>query len=134
VFYIPFFLYRMGLIELIQKDIQKITSNSKEFGVTLTLKAPTYEIAVIKGLHTKHHLGVDTEGNTVNSKNARASFSEKFLIDAGYPVRNKAGEVDFKNHLLSAADSTGVVKQYIIQQWFPDETIGLIVCILEDFE
>ncbi|MFN8317146.1 MAG: hypothetical protein U0T32_11935 [Chitinophagales bacterium] len=123
----------MGLVDKIKKDIEKITSNSKEFGVEMTLTAPTHEIIIIKGLHTKHHLSVGTDGSLLNSKNAHVSFSEKFLTDSLYPVRNTSGEVDLKNHRVDVKDSTGVVKKYLIQHWFPDETVGLIVCILEDF-
>lgn len=123
----------MGLVDRIKKDIEKITSNSKEFGVEMTLTAPTHETITIKGLHTKHHLSLETDGTLTNSKNAHVSFSEKFLTDSLYPVRNISGEVDLKNHRVDVKDSTGEIKKYLIQQWFPDETVGLIVCILEDF-
>lgn len=121
----------MGLIAQIKADIEQITSNSNEFGVELTLVAPEGQTATVTGLHTKHNINFDTEGNKINSLNAHASFSEKFLIDADYPVRNSEGEVDLKRHRLSAKDSTGIVKHYIINESWPDETLGLIVCILD---
>ncbi len=121
----------MGLIEQIKADIEQITSNLDEFGVELTLVAPTAETVTITGLHTKHNINFDTDGNKINSLNAHASFSEKFLTDANYPVRNADGEVDLKRHRLSAKDSTGIVKHYVINETWPDETIGLIVCVLD---
>jgi hypothetical protein len=124
----------VGLIEQIKKDVEQITSNSNDWAVSISFVAPKGEMATINGLHTKHHLGVDTDGNMVNSKKAHVSFSEKFLTDAGYPVRNAKQEVDLKGHLVSVKDSTGIVKQYVMLSWFPDETIGLIACILEDYE
>lgn len=123
----------MSLIDTINSDIAKITSNNKEFGVSIELIAPTLETITINGIHTKHHLGIDTDGNMVNSKKASIAFSESLLI-APYPVRNTNKEVDLLNHLINVKDSTGIVKNYIVQQWFPDETIGLIVCILEDYD
>lgn len=122
----------MGLIDQINLAVKSITSNLNDFGVSITLTAPTLEVIIITGIHTKHHLGVDTDGNMVNSKKASIAFSESFLIN--YPCRNSNQEVDLNNHKVSVKDSTGIVKNYIVQQWFPDETIGLIVCILEDFE
>lgn len=124
----------MGLTDTINEDIQQITSDLDGFGVSIKLTAPNDTIIDIVGLTSKHHLGYDTDGNQVNTKNAHISFSEKFLIDASYPLRNASGEVDLKGHLADVKDSTGVVKKYIIREWFPDETIGLIVCILGDYE
>lgn len=126
----------MGLIAQAKADIEQITSNLDEFGIEMTLTAPPpgNETATITGLHTKIELGVDTEGNMVNSRKVHVSFSEKFLIDAAYPLRNSAGEVDLKGHKIVVKDSTGLEKNYEFKQWFPNETIGLITCILEDFE
>lgn len=123
----------MGLIAQAKADIESITSNLNEFGVSMKFTSPGGETATITGLHTKHHLGIDTDGNAENTKKAHASFSEKFLLNAGYPVRNSAGEVNLTGHKVEVADSTGVTKTYMVQQWFPDETLGHIVCILEDY-
>jgi hypothetical protein len=122
----------MGLQEQAKADIEQITSNSDEWGVEMTLIAPDSSTVTITGLHSKHHLGVNNEGVRVNAKNAHVSFSEKFLTDADYPVRNTAGEVNLKNHQVSVKDSTGMVWDYVIREWYPDETIGFIVCILGD--
>lgn len=122
----------MGLIDQIQADIKSITSNLNDFGVAMILTAPTNETITITGIHTKHHLGIDTDGNMVNSKKASIAFSESLLV--GYPCRNLSQEVNLKNHKVSVKDSTIILKNYRVQSWFPDETIGLIVCILEDFE
>lgn len=124
----------MGLREQAKKDIEFITSNLNDFGIEMTFTAPTDETAIITGLHTKHHLGVNTDGEIVNSKKAHVSFSEKFLTDLNYPLRNANGEVDLKSHKVAVKDSTDIVKNYVISQWFPDETVGLIACILVDFE
>ena len=71
----------MSLYEQAQRDIEQITSNSNEWGKTLIFVAPNSQTATIIGVHTKHHLGVDTDGNMVNSKKAHISFSEKFLTE-----------------------------------------------------
>lgn len=124
----------MGLIDQAKQDIQNITSNQDEFGKEMTLTAPDGSTATVTGIHTKHHLAVDTDGRPVNSKNAHISVSEYFLDLQDYPVRNDSGEVDLKNHRVTVKDSTGEDKTYLIQEWFPNETIGLITCILGDFE
>lgn len=123
----------MSLLDQAKADIQQITSNIDEFAREIIFVAPTSETVTINGLHTKHHLGVDNEGNMVNSKNAHLSFSEKLLTDEGYPVRIN-GEVNLKGHKVTVVDSTGNPCTYVIRQWFPNESIGLITCILGGFE
>jgi hypothetical protein len=123
----------MGLYEQAISDAAKITSDLTGFGVAMVLVAPTLETVSFTGLTTEIGLGVDTDGNMVVSKKATASFSEKFLTDANYPVRNIGLEVNISGHKLNVKNSTGVVKNYIIQQCFADETIGLLTCILEDY-
>lgn len=125
----------MSLVNRAQADIDHITSNINDWGVEITLTAPTGEIALLNGLHTKHHLGVSNEGTIVNTKKAHVSFSENNLISANpnYPLRNNDSEVDLLAHKVEVKDSTGISKPYIVQAWFPDETIGLIVMTLDDF-
>lgn len=125
----------MGLLEQAKADIKQITSDLDGWSVEHVLTTPDDVTSVtVNGLHTKHHLSVDTDGHNVNSKNSHSSFSEEVLTDAGYTVRNANGEVALINHKLTVKDSTGIDKQYVISEAFPDETIGLIVCILRDFE
>ena len=123
----------MSLIAQARADIKQITSNLGEFAVDIKLINTTNQIINTKGLHTKIHLGVDTDGNMVNAKKAHISFSEDNILELGFSIRNAKGEVDLRKWKADIKDSTGVVKNYSIQQWFPDETIGLIVCILEDY-
>ncbi len=124
----------MGLIQQAKEDWQRFTSDPDLFGVSIDFEAPTSETATVVGFATKHNIGVDTEGNLINTKNAHISVAEKLLTDKGYPTRNSDGEVALKGHRIDYVDSTGGSKKYVIQQSFPDETVGIIVCILEDFE
>lgn len=126
----------MSILDLARKDWQSITSDLAGFGVSLDLEAPNAETVTVVGLATKHHIGIDTDGNLVNTKNAHCSFSEALLLEnnPSYPLRGTDGEVALQGHKLTYADSTGGNKVYVIREWFPDETVGMVVCILEDFE
>lgn len=123
-----------GLIDQATSDWRRFSSDLDGFATTITFTAPTAEIAIVAGLAMKHHISIDSEGNPINSKNAHISVSEKLLTDVAYPTRNTAGEVDLLNHKVEYVDSTGISKEYSVQQNFPDETIGMITCILQDFE
>ncbi len=125
----------MNIYDRANKDIQQITSNKNGAGTEIKLSTPDGSTTVnIIGIHTKIHLGVDTEGNMVNAKKSHISFSEQLLTTAGYPVRNSKGEVDLNGHLVEVKDSTGITKKYTMQNIFPDEAVGLISCTLEDYD
>lgn len=124
----------MSLILAAKETIEQITGDPTGWGWPLKFIAPTGEEAEVVGLYTKHHMGMDTQGNRVNFKNAHCSCSEKFLVDKAYPVRNARGEVFMKNHTVVVTDVTGVTWQYRINENYPDETVGLIVFMLGDLE
>lgn len=123
----------MSLIQAAQNDIKKITANLSEFALDVQLIKPNGDIVAIKAVHTKHHVGLDSDGIPVNAKTASIAFSE-YNLPEGVSIRNAKNEVVLKNWKCNVIDSTGVVKNYVIREWFPDEMIGLIVCILGDFE
>lgn len=124
----------MGLVEQAKKDWQQITSASGGFGVDITFTSPTAQTVTIKGLFAKHHLGIDDSGQAVNTRTAHISFSEKLLTDAVYNLRNADNRVDLKRHIVEVKDSTGLIGKYVIREWMPDETIGVILCNLGDFK
>ena len=123
----------MGLLDIAKADIQTITSNTAEFGISVTLTAPNGVTVTVDAYHAKHHTTVSLEGKIVNGQMAHIAVSEALLVSP-YPVRNSEDEVDMVEHLVDVKDSTGVVKNYIIKEVFPDEAIGLIVLILGDFK
>lgn len=124
----------MSLLDKIKRDAQRITSNGDEYAVDITFISPELTTVTIKGIHAKRHLPVFTDGNQINTKTAYVSISEAILSAAGYTVRNSKTEVSLVGHRANVADSTGISKEYVIQETYPDETLGLIVCILGDYE
>jgi anaerobic glycerol-3-phosphate dehydrogenase len=122
----------MNLLDAIKRDIAQIQNNSNEYAVVCTFTRPNNSVFTVKGVHTKHHLGVDTDGLPINSKTASISFSEVNLPN-GVSVRNNANEVRMINWRVSVKDSTGANAQYIVREVFPDEMLGTIVCILGDY-
>tara|TARA_R110000751_G_scaffold152219_1_gene257347 strand:+ start:135 stop:512 length:378 start_codon:yes stop_codon:yes gene_type:complete len=125
----------MGLLELGRKDWRKHITDSSGAGVDLAFVSPDdLQTANIRGLAMAHHLSFDADGNPVNSKNTHITFAESDLVAAGYTVRNTKEIVALYQHKISYADSTGVVKNYVVTQAFPDETVGIITCILNNYE
>lgn len=125
----------MSTLDRAKQAMQRITSDVNGFAVNVDItNIHTGEMVTVPMLHTKHHLGIDTDGVRVNSRNAHISFSEKLLNDAGVDIRNVKEDVSVKRWKVSVSDSTGVKKNYVIRETFPDETLGLIVCVLDDYQ
>jgi hypothetical protein len=121
----------MNFKDRAKRDIARFLENPNDYN-SIVFLAPTGQTATVTGIDSKIHLGVDEGGNPVNSKKATISVSESSLINAGYPVRDAKGEVALRRHKVDVSDSTGIVKKYVVQEIFPDETVGLITCILGD--
>lgn len=124
----------MSLYDQAKADIAQITSNTNEWAAEIILEDSEGNICVIQGIRSKHHLGIDTDGNRVNTRNAHISFSENQTIAHGWNIRNDKKQVKIKGYKVSVADSTGELGSYVINEAYPNETLGLIVCILGQYE
>ena len=124
----------MGLMNDINLHVRRITTDEAEFAESAVFVAPTGETVTCGVIHTKHSVGFNEEGERITSGIASIAVSESVLTDEGYPTRNADALIHFEDHKVSVADSTGVVKEYVCSQWFPDEAVGLIVLILARYE
>lgn len=128
----------MGLIERAKKDVQKITSSLDGWATLLTITNLENRSIIIPGLHTKHHITIDpSTGRQIGTKNAHCSFSEQLVMDGDllgpFVIRDARNNVAMRGFRVSAADSTGAVCEYVVNEYYPDETVGLIVCILGEY-
>lgn len=123
------------LLQQARKDAAKIIS-SGGFEEDILISNPQGTKSLqLKGLHSKHWISFDTDGTQVNSKNAHVLISENFLTENDYTTRSaRTGNVDLKNHRITVKDATLIEKNYVIEECYPSETFGLIVCILGDFK
>lgn len=121
------------LLNKARRDLKRIvTKGGFQVDIILRTVDGLKEVA-LKGIASKHWLSLDSDGMPINSKNAHISILESDLVEAGYQVRNQKNEVNLLNHRVIYADSTGNERTYVIKEWMPDETVGLIVCTLGDF-
>ena len=122
------------IFQLAKRDSKRIVT-SGGFEETITISTATgSNTLTLTGLATKHHLNFNSDGLPINSKNVHICIDEDVLTAAGYPVRNAKGEVNLLKHRVSFPDNTGVIKNYVVNENFPDETLGLIVLILSDYK
>jgi hypothetical protein len=123
------------LLQIARNDFKKIIQGGG-FEESITISNPsTGMVAVIKGLHSKHWISFDGDGNAINSKNAHISLIESTLVENGFETRDpKTGNVNLSKLLISVSDSTNIQKKYVILETFPSETTGVIVCVLGDYK
>jgi hypothetical protein len=125
----------MGLLDRARQDLKQITSNDDEFAVEMIWTATDNSTCTVNGLHSKPFYSADFEGNvSVNSMKGHVSVHEENFTDQSYPTRNGNGEIDFTGHRVKVKDSTGEEKEYIVKQWYPNETFGLLVFVLDSYE
>lgn len=97
--------------------------------------AETDEGTEVKGMFTRHHLGLDPDTRTlVNTPNTQCTVSELVLNEAGFETRNSANDVNLVNCYVKASDVTGVLRTYKIVEIYPDDSIGVVVCALHRME
>ena len=99
--------------------------------VDLTFTTPDGSTSVtVKGIGSRHHIYLENEAEVVNSTNIHCSVHEDVLNDASYVTREN-GEIKMSDHLVSFQDSKQITKTYRINEVHPDETVGMLVFILE---
>jgi hypothetical protein len=120
------------LLSLARKDAKNhITKGGFEENITLQT-ADSLTSVDVTGYATKHFLQFDSDGLPINTKNVHICISEDDLVDLSYPVRNAKNEVNLLHHKVTFKDSTGLDRTYKINENWPDESLGLIVCVLSD--
>jgi len=125
----------MGLIDLLRKNVQTITTNSAiGFSQDVTFTTPDEtDTVTVKALFTSHHSAFDQDGLPVSLKVASVAVSESVLNEAGYVTRNGSGVVFLEGHRVLTKDSTGEDILYLVTDRKPDNELGLIVLMLNEF-
>lgn len=91
--------------------------------------------ASIKGIGTAHSVSIGTDGVPFNAPNVHVSFHESLLRDANPDYKIRVGEdVNLDGHLVSFNDSNGTLQTYSVKETFPDNTVGMIVCMCSLYE
>lgn len=104
-----------------------------EWSVPITFTPKIGSQVVVSGFTTKHYDTYESDGVSVSGKFSHCSVLEQKLLDLGYTVRNESGKVDLDGHLVTWTDMLGTTKTYIISNTEPDSRIGLIMCMLGDY-
>jgi hypothetical protein len=124
----------MGLLQRARADARTILSDLAGWATMMTFVNLDGEVADINGTFFKRTVVVmGSDGTPTNARQIHITFAERDLIEAYYTCRNSDGKVDMLDHKVTCADSTGLLETYKIREWHPDETLGIIRCMLGDY-
>lgn len=124
----------MGLLDRARADARKILGDLSGWATVLTFTSPLGEMATINGTFFKRTLPVMAGDGTIsNARHIHMTFAEADMVESYYEIRDANGLVHLKDHKVTCTDSTGVAHTYVIREWHPDETLGIIRCMLGDY-
>lgn len=122
----------MNLLTTVNRDIQQILST--DFAQNIIFTPPLGVPVTVTGYAGKHSINVNELGFiTVNSKEARITITEAFLVAKGYITRGSDDNLlSFAGHLVTWTDVSEKTMTYIVQKGksAPDETVGTISFVL----
>ena len=116
------------LTSLRTADVCPVIFKTADKSVTVTVNA----------MCDKHSLKVDMEtGALVKGQTARVTVHEDALTDVGFPTRitkNGYSVLNLKECLVTFNQQAGIDFTGKISEIYPEETIGIIVCELKQYE
>lgn len=125
----------MSLNDLAIVDANQFTTDTDSgFGVDFIMYQADLTEVALRGTTARHHTGYDTDGVRISSSNAHVAVSEIEMTSKGIVVRNAKGNVDLLRRRVRVPDSSGQQREYIVDEQFPDESIGIVVLALTDYE
>lgn len=118
----------MRILNLARSHARRFTNNGG-FEVAAMLSSPSFTTPLeLQVLYSRHHLAYNTDGQAVDDAQVSVSIAEADLLAGNYPYQSN-GDIMLRDHKIVLSDTTGE-KTYIIDRAFPDQTLGLILCIL----
>ena len=123
----------MDIYDRSYNAIKRISTNTNGAGSAITLINLEGGSCDIFGTKSKHHLGIDNQGNSVNTKNSHMSFHISETIRTNFNIRNSDGDIAIKGFKVILTH-LGIVGNYVITEFYPSETTGYIVCILGEID
>jgi len=122
----------MTLRELAQRTLIRYRSSGLYPLVTFISADGEVEVDVRCNPNRIHQVYDPATLERVNVRKSTVSVPEATLTDAGFPVRNSDNEVFLKDVIVKFLDSAGNMCNFKIAEWHPDETIGNIMCVLDE--
>ena len=121
----------MNVRELAQRDAQRYNSVGSD-STTATLDNNSGLVAEIGGRASSHNQNYETQdGAPVNQPQMNITLSMSELTEKGFVFRDARGQVNINGWIVEWVD-LGKTINGTIEETKPDETLGLIVCFVQE--
>lgn len=116
-------------------DLQSIMENDNEFATPVIFMSASTSVSVtVNAITNKIMIEVESvSGAPGVAERATVAVHESTLIAAGYPVRNSSNEIAMSRDLITMT-VFGEEKKYIVKYQIPDQKLGCLIFVLENFE
>ncbi len=107
--------------------------NDDEFGTSVTFaKRDSSQSVTVNCLTNKIMVDVEGNGGPAVSERTTVAVHENTLTEAGYTVRNNAGNIAMTSDLVTIL--TGFAAgNYTVKYQIPDQKFGCLVFVLESY-
>ena len=125
----------IGLRELAHEDMIRIMKDESGFRWPCTLTSPDLLSASFFVRCTDIHQSIDPgTGEVITGRQASISFAYDDLIKENMEAIRGIEDSNLKPWVVEFKNVNGVSGNYKISESYPDNTLGLVVCMLEAYD
>lgn len=124
----------MNLLETARALWLARTTDQNGFAMAAVFTSPANHTAHVNVYHARHQMGINELGQTVNANQAHVTVVEQALLDASYTTRDTNGKISLTGHRVTITYPTNEVRNYQVQNQYPNETIKTITLILTEYK
>lgn len=126
----------MGLREIAANDSKLILEDSTTgFGWPITVTTPDESSDDFTGFSNDISAVIDPDtGQIVGGQQATVALSIEALNDVGFEIPRNISSSDKKPWLIKFENLLGVERTFKVRQSLPDNGLGVVVCVLEDYK
>lgn len=125
----------MGLRELAEQDLGAILEDDATgFGWPVTLTDPAGTVLSLVGFSDDISLAIDPDtGQLVSGRLASVALRTSTLYAAGLSLPRGVQDTTGRPWVVTFDDINGQPYTFMVRTSSPDRTLGLVVCILENY-
>lgn len=126
----------MSLRALAEADLQNILEDQATgFGYGITIINPNEDPLTMKGYTQDISQTIDTDtGQIVSGRLASVSLRESTLIQNNFSMPVGVVDQSLKPWIIKFNDINGAAYTFKIVEANPDRTLGVITCLLEEYQ
>lgn len=121
------------ILDLARQQLSRHTKDENSWSIPISFtSANGLQTASVVGVSSKQSMYMDITNYQFQNKNAHIRIVTKDIVDANpmFPIRNIYGEIDMNGCIANCKDSSDNTIKYKVVQTLPNETLGVIILLL----